>query len=38
MTARASPNVTGALLNPLFQRAIAVGKQVMTETSIGAGG
>jgi len=30
-------NVTGALLNPLFQRAIAVGKQVMTETSIGSG-
>lgn len=27
----------GALLNPLFQRAIAVGKQVMTETSIGGG-
>src|SRR5258706_2813869 len=30
-------NMTGALLNPLFQRAIAVGKQVMTETSIGGG-
>jgi glutamyl-tRNA reductase len=28
---------TGALLNPLFQRAIAVGKQVMTETTIGGG-
>ena len=28
---------TGPLLNPLFQRAIAVGKQVMTETSIGGG-
>jgi glutamyl-tRNA reductase len=25
------------LLNPLFQRAIAVGKQVMTETTIGGG-
>ena len=30
-------NSTGALLNPLFQRAIAVGKQVMSETSIGGG-
>ena len=30
-------NTAGALLNPLFQRAIAVGKQVMTETSIGSG-
>ncbi|HEV2295909.1 MAG TPA: glutamyl-tRNA reductase [Tepidisphaeraceae bacterium] len=28
---------TGALLNPLFQRASAVGKQVMTETSLGEG-
>lgn len=28
---------TGALLNPLFQRAVAVGKQVMSETSIGGG-
>jgi glutamyl-tRNA reductase len=30
-------NVTGSLLNPLFQRAIAVGKQVMSETQLGAG-
>jgi glutamyl-tRNA reductase len=29
--------LAGALLNPLFQRALAVGKQVMTETSIGSG-
>lgn len=28
---------TGPVLNPLFQRASAVGKQVMTETSIGEG-
>ena len=28
---------TGSLLNPLFQRALAVGKQVMHETSIGEG-
>lgn len=28
---------TGALLNPLFQRAISVGKQVMAETALGAG-
>ena len=28
---------TGALLNPLFQRAIAVGKQVMHETQLGEG-
>lgn len=28
---------TGPLLNPLFQRAIAVGKQVMTETALGEG-
>jgi len=28
---------TGAMLNPLFQRAVAVGKQVMTETPIGEG-
>ena len=28
---------TGALLNPLFQRAIAVGKPVMTETPLGEG-
>ncbi|MEO6435525.1 MAG: glutamyl-tRNA reductase [Tepidisphaeraceae bacterium] len=27
----------GALLNPLFQRAVAVGKQVMNETRIGEG-
>jgi len=28
---------TGPLLNPLFQRALAVGKQVMAETAIGEG-
>src|SRR5207244_3149611 len=28
---------TGPALNPLFQRAIAVGKQVMTETTIAEG-
>src|SRR5205085_6430803 len=28
---------TGALLNPLFQRALAVGKEVMSETSIAEG-
>jgi glutamyl-tRNA reductase len=28
---------TGALLNPLFQRAIAVGKQVLNETSLAEG-
>ncbi len=28
---------TGPVLNPLFQRAAAVGKQVMTETSLGEG-
>ncbi len=28
---------TGAMLNPLFQRAIAVGKQVMHETALGEG-
>src|SRR5688572_6321593 len=28
---------TGPVLNPLFQRASAVGKQVMTETSLGDG-
>lgn len=28
---------TGPLLNPLFQRAVAVGKQVMTETTLGGG-
>ena len=27
----------GAMLNPLFQRAVAVGKQVMRETAIGEG-
>jgi glutamyl-tRNA reductase len=30
-------SAVGPLLNPLFQRAIAVGKQVMSETSIGGG-
>jgi glutamyl-tRNA reductase len=30
-------NTAGAVLNPLLQRAIAVGKQVMSETSIGGG-
>jgi glutamyl-tRNA reductase len=30
-------DAVGPLLNPLFQRAIAVGKQVMSETSIGGG-
>jgi glutamyl-tRNA reductase len=30
-------SATGALLNPLFQRALAVGKQVMTQTSLNEG-
>ena len=30
-------NVAGTLLNPLFQRAIAVGKQVMHETTLNEG-
>jgi len=30
-------NVTGSLLNPLFQRAIAVGKQVMSQTPLAEG-
>lgn len=30
-------SATGTLLNPLFQRAIAVGKQVMHETALGEG-
>jgi glutamyl-tRNA reductase len=30
-------SAAGALLNPLFQRALAVGKQVMTQTSLNEG-
>jgi glutamyl-tRNA reductase len=30
-------SAVGALLNPLFQRALAVGKQVMTQTSLNEG-
>jgi glutamyl-tRNA reductase len=30
-------NATGSMLNPLFQRALAVGKQVMSDTALGAG-
>ena len=30
-------NTVGSSLNPLFQKAVAVGKQVMSETSIGGG-
>ena len=30
-------NTAGPSLNPLFQKAVAVGKQVMSETSIGTG-
>ena len=33
----ASSNTAGALLHPLFQRALAVGKQVMHETTLGDG-
>jgi glutamyl-tRNA reductase len=32
-----SAGMTGAMLNPLFQRALAVGKLVMHETAIGEG-
>jgi glutamyl-tRNA reductase len=32
-----SQQATGSLLNPLFQRAVAVGKQVRTETSLAEG-
>jgi len=32
-----SAGATATLLNPLFQRAIAVGKQVMSETALGEG-
>ena len=35
--AAARPRRAGALLNPLFQRAIAVGKQVMHETPLAEG-
>src|SRR5207244_6757405 len=30
-------NATGPALNPLFQQAIAVGKEVMTQTALGEG-
>src|SRR5947199_6433773 len=33
----AQQQLAGAMLNPLFQRAIAVGKQVMHETGLGEG-